>query len=358
MSKYGPFFLFFLFSSLFSNILQADAVELIGQTPVKVSTTGGSSKSVVASKTILLQNIKLSPNAKLALKGRINELQTNGNLVYRAAVTLPAAINLGMNKTPVLDQGAHGTCVTFAMTGAIDAVIGKGDYISQLCPLELANYLVGIKKAPYPYSGWDGTWGASVQNLLTTYGIVPKAYQLKYGCPQGITQYPMGNSANTKQKMTIAAYSTAATPVPSYVLMSLLLDINTSFSPNYNPTTTLTKVKQALKAGQRVTIGFLLDESQGSAGAVGTKTKKYDSWVMNATILKKAKAGAIHSGHEIIIIGYDDNATARGSDGVTSKGLLILMNSWGAAAGNNGVYYMSYDYFKYLADEAIIVGHK
>lgn len=88
---------------------------------------------------------------------------------------------------------------------------------------------------------------------------------------------------------------------------------------------------------------------------MGSKVKRFDTWVINAAILKKAKAGTLYSGHEIIIIGYDDTAVVRGSDGRISKGMLILRNSWGPYAGDGGNYYMSYEYFKYLADEATAI---
>ena len=67
---------------------------------------------------------------------------------------LPKRILLGMNNVPVLDQGSHGTCVTFAITAAIDAALSKGDYISQLCQLELGTYL---EPMGYSVSGWDGS---------------------------------------------------------------------------------------------------------------------------------------------------------------------------------------------------------
>lgn len=353
MSKYGLLFL----SLLFSSALQADAIEIIGETPAKII-NNNQGKSVAAPKTILLQKIKLSSDAKLVLKARINDLQTYGNQIYKTTASLPLRVNLGMNKTPVLDQGQHGTCVTFAITGAIDATLGKGDYVSQLCSLELANYLVNIKKPPYPYSGWNGSWGTYVRNLLLNYGIVSKAYQLKYGCPQNVKQYPILNSSITSKSMTIAAYTAVSSALPSSVVTSVLADSNSTFSSSYNPSTTLMKIKQSLAAGKRVTIGFLLDENQGNAGAVGTKSTRYDTWVTNSSILNKAKTGTLNAGHEIIVIGYDDTATARGNDGKISKGLLILMNSWGPYAGNKGIYYMSYDYLLYLADEAMIVGHK
>lgn len=346
-------------SLLISGALHASVVDILGETPVKIKTGSASnSTALIMPKTILVQKIKLSSNAKLMLKQRVNELQFSGVQRNTAAISLPIKVNLGMNKTPVLDQGAHGTCVTFAVTGAIDAALGKGDYISQLCPLELGNYLVKIKKPPYPYSGWNGTWGSMVRGLLGTYGLITKPYQLKYGCPQNVKQYPMMSSPVTSKIMTIAAYTAASVPVPSSVLMKIIADVNVVFGPNYNAASTLLQVKQNLKAGKRVVIGFLLDETQGSAGAVGTKVRPYDTWVMNAAILKKVNAGTLGSGHEVIIYGYDDSATARGSDGKTSKGLLFIMNSWGPYAGDKGTYYMSYDYFLKLHMEAMIIGPK
>ena len=348
MSKYGPVVL----SVLFSAALQASPIEIIGVTPVKISTTSTLSRSVSIPKTIVLQKLKLSASAKIALKGRINELQVYGDQdsLYRVA-SAPLKINLGMANTPVLDQGSHGSCVTFAFTAAIDAALAKGDYASQLCSLELGNYLVNA--GMISDSGWDGTWGDAVFSQLKKYGIVSKSYQTKYGCPTGVKAYPIYSDANITRVMSIAQYMAAS--IPTKISGTVLASIDSTFSPNYNPTATLNLVKAHLRAGHRVVIGFLLDDTQGDAGAVGSKAQQFDTWVMNATILKKAKAGTVESGHEIVVYGYDDTAVVRGSDGKISKGVLILRNSWSVYAGDAGNYYMSYDYFKYLADEAMAI---
>ena len=44
------------------------------------------------------------------------------------------------------------------------------------------------------------------------------------------------------------------------------------------------------------------------------------------------------SGHEIIVIGYDD-----------SQRLLKIRNSWGKQAGDLGDYYMTYDFYNIMA---------
>lgn len=337
---------------LFSSFLQAQPVAVVGVIPVKISTTDNYGRAVAASKTIVLQKIQLSPDAKRLLKSRIIALEAKAGQPPSRAVAAPVRINLGMNGTPVLDQGAHGTCVTFANTGAIDAVIGKGDYVSQLCSLELGTYLVQ-KRLAY-LSGWDGSWGTAVLGQLSKYGIFPKSYQLTYGCA-GVKAYPLYTASNRGKPMSIAEYTANSKPLSYYASWVVLASANDTFSPNFNPALLLSKVKQYLVSGKRVTFGVLLDETQGSAGAVGTYKKRYDTWVLNPTIIAKAKNGTLRSGHEMIIIGYDDLAVVRNSNGTLSRGLLILRNSWGVRAGDGGNYYMSYDYFKSLCDEATAI---
>src|SRR5437879_1335677 len=90
-----------------------------------------------AKKEVVLMNIRLTAKEQQAIfnyKPKISH-KTSSDF------NLPPAINLGMNGVPVLDQGKHGSCVTFATTAAIDAVLGKGDYVSQLCSLELGSTL-------------------------------------------------------------------------------------------------------------------------------------------------------------------------------------------------------------------------
>ena len=42
-----------------------------------------------------------------------------GNKTLHASTSKP--VQLGMDQVPVLDQGPHGTCATFAATAAVDA---------------------------------------------------------------------------------------------------------------------------------------------------------------------------------------------------------------------------------------------
>ena len=115
---------------------------------------------------------------------------------------LPDKVDQGMNNVPVLDQGRHGTCVTFATTAAIDALLGKGDYISQLCNLELGDYLADNGYRP---GGWDGSLGPMVLDQMLAFGMVSKQNQKEKTCA-GKTEYPIANPDDVGQKMKLEEF--------------------------------------------------------------------------------------------------------------------------------------------------------
>ena len=58
----------------------------------------------------------------------------------------------------------------------------------------------------------------------------------------------------------------------------------------------------------------------------------------------------------MVIIGYDDDAQVVDEKGYTfNKGIFILRNSWSSLAGDQGNFYMSYDYFKLLVHNLNII---
>lgn len=347
----------FLIAFFLNTQINAGAIQFLGSTPLKITTeTHGplSSSLISAEETVFVQHVQLSPKAHQGLIQRIEQSQDQDmNDSSRYSVTkLPEHINLGMNDTPVLDQGEHGSCVTFAVTGALDAVIGEGDYVSQLCSLELGEYLE--KKNQVPYSGWDGSLGDVVLKEFEDYGIVPKSYQVKYGCA-GIKGYTASNPSKTGRPMTLSEYIANAFPLGDYATWTTLLEAEESFTTNHNPSAFVREVKKQLSLGHRVVFGVLLDDTDGDVGAMGTYKKKNDSWIVTPEILRHAKNKGLEAGHELIITGYDDNATIKSKKGKVSKGMFILRNSWGSKAGDKGTYYMSYAYFKAFTDEAFAI---
>lgn len=299
-------------------------------------------------KIIQLLKIKMSEEEKKRLAKRADDalkhinqfaIPTNSN-----NLDLSKKVQLGMNKVPVLDQGRHGTCVTFAVTGALDALIQKEDYISQLCNLQLGNYL---EIHGYGSSGWNGSWSSHVINQIEQFGVMNKEKEHHFGCG-GLKTYPAHTSRTPK---------TFIEPEKYHPLSELIFGKLATWSQIYqspDTTRTLNEMKEALKSGDRLIFAVMLPRTDlGTMGAVGRhKTWIFkDTWLLTPDILKGVDK--IDSSHVMIITGYDDNAVAVDNKGKKHKGLLTLRNSWGRWAGNYGEFYMSYDYFNLLSYDLI-----
>lgn len=290
--------------------------------------------------------IKLSEKAKKAFA-----LQQREALIHKATLVktmLPSKIELGMANVPVLNQGKYGSCVTFAVTAAVDAIINKGDYISQLCQLELGNYLAHLG---YQSSGWNGTLGRYALAQMDLFGIVNKTNELEMGCGE-LHAYPMEGEIPQTMIHPEAFHQISESLKQNHVAWSPILDVIQAVD-RMNTEKTLNEVKLSLNKGNRVAFAVLLpDLDLGFGGAVGTHNTMHDSWVLTPIIGRDLYMRDTLAGHEMVITGYDDDAVAQDDDGYQHKGLLTLRNSWGENRGDKGTFYMSYDYFKLLVIEA------
>lgn len=300
-------------------------------------------------KMIALLAIKLSDSAQTNLLARP---QASSHSSYMTETALPSSKQLGMAGVPVLDQGAHGSCVTFATTAAVDAAVYKSDAISQLCQLELGAYLEKVGNNP---SGWDGSFGHIVLNQMDTFGMVSKLRQASEGCgglktyPASIPETPLNTMTPEEFHHMMDGATTTATPFVWFPI----LHVNEAFSFPVDSQRVLNKVKEAINAGDRLAFGTLLvDPEEGVAGAVGTYHQKNDTWLLTPHLRYDMEHATNFAGHEMVITGYDDEAVAKDPSGVTHKGLLTLRNSWGTGIGDQGDFYISYEYFKALVIEA------
>ena len=332
---------------LLSTGLLAQDIKVIGHIDLAVKKSMSPSTMNATSalmKQLRFLKIELSDNAH-------QQISEAAKKVYSidAAGSLQSK-QLGMNNLPVLDQGSHGSCVTFANTAAIDAALNKGDYISQLCLLQLGRYLQDNGYVP---SGWEGSFGPIVLNEITTYGVINKAEQASNGCG-GLMQYPMtGEESQLGTSMSPVDYHKLTDLDSSArISWSSVLDMNDLFEPYMDPKQTLKQVKNLLNAGNRLTFGVLLPGLEmGVEGALGKFHVTNDTWVLTPEIMAKIKSSNDFAGHEMVITGYNDSATAVDSMGRTYTGLLTLRNSWGENMGDKGDFYMSYDYFQTLVIE-------
>lgn len=294
---------------------------------------------------ILLKKEHFTQPQLMVLTNRIVNSYFNFKYLFPSHRTLPEKIELGMGNVPVLNQEHHGTCVTFAASAVINAIIGKGDYVSELCSLQLGKYL---SMYGFVEDGWYGASGKDILFRFQQFGIISKKNQLKYYENYPIITTPTYN-------ISISEYSKLSESLQKYgIRWNILLDPNMHF---IDLSGKLVDVKEAISMGDRVLFGAnLVNLDRGIAGAIGTHNKRFDSWIVNSSVLEELDATQIYAGHEMVITGYDDNAVVTDYTGNEYKGLLTLRNSWGDALGDKGNFYMTYDYFKLFAMEAYRVG--
>ncbi|KTD21789.1 C1 family peptidase [Legionella londiniensis] len=324
-------------------------IQIVGEIKQTVTVPGVKARSALsapAAKEIALMKIQLSDSAKQTFKHRLDVNLRKDKALFTNGTS---NVQLGMNGVPVLDQGNHGSCVTFANTAAIDAVLNKGDYLSQLCQLQLGRH---FENNAYSPSGWNGSFGHIVLNQMEMFGLVSKENQRAHGCG-GLTEYPL-NGEDPETEISLLDYHQISEPMPDdMVAWSPVLDVYQAVLQETDTDKVLEDVKKALRQGDRMTFGVLLvDFHLGVAGAVGKHNALYDSWVLTPEIIDDINHGAEFGGHEMVITGYDDNAVAIDDHGREHRGLLTLRNSWGDRLGDRGDFYMSYDYFRNLVIEA------
>lgn len=309
-------------------------------------------------KEVVLMNLFLTPKERAIFFNSTASDELTKNL---SQFQIPAKFDVGMNGVPVLDQGRHGSCVTFAVTAAINAGIGKGDYISQLCLLELGSHL---EKYGYAPSGWNGSDGETALGQITRYGIINKENQEKYSCA-GITKYPLNEMENEGNPMSLNDYKQFSENLNQHTFFHHIFDfydrliwkLKHKGQPDLQAQQLLHKIQEdlALQANDnsisiRVAFGTMLNINFCGAGACGSYHAPNDTWVLTKQIANDPNPRI--GGHEMIITGYDNNAIVVDDEGKAHKGILMLRNSWGDNVGDHGNFYMTYDYFKIFAMEA------
>lgn len=301
-------------------------------------------------KVKMVSLMKITPSAKAAkqLAQNVQFVLANPHYGEVHNGSDPEEKYVGMHGLPVLDQGMHGSCATFASTAGVDTVfpLESGQTVSQLCNLELGKTLNQVQGG-----GWDGSFGYLVLGQVQDHGFLTMDYQKKNGCG-GLTEYPV-NSFNTGSAMPTNTFEKDSNKNFTSADWKTLWKYNGQFAP-IDPTDgakILVKVKHALNNGHVVVFGTVLNQYQGQAGAVGTYNgASNDTWVLTS------QSTSINAGHEMVIDGYDDNACATFNGSEKQCGLLHLRNSWGQGAGDHGDYYMSYDFFKTMAIEDYELG--
>ncbi len=336
------------------------ATVILNNAPMRTHSLQNANTPTIRKKTVHLINRHLTRAQISALSNAIQlqHLSVNEN----TSSSLPSRVSLGMNKLDVLDQGWYGTCVTFAVTAAMDALLQKGNYVSQLCSLQLTDLL---EKQGYVVSEWQGGYADDLLAYLHHFGFVSIAKQKLNTCG-GLKEYPLEEIDLGNNTLTLQDYYNMSENFSNNLFWYSLLTANqhetwSKIDSSKAAKKLLEDIKEVLaqpdaKTNYRVVFGVMLPGDFCSAGACGQHNARDDSWVLTSDI--RQADNIIFGGHEMVITGYDDNAIAIDNNGVKHKGLLTLRNSWGPEVGDHGDFYMSYEFFKALTDEVFVIGYE
>lgn len=370
MSRLGLALTLMLICSVLAAAPKEQAIQLVGHTDVIIpsaqlhqsSFNGFLMQASVAPKHIRLLKFKLSKEAFKQLQHRVQLLSAKPQLVKfddgmdnkrvdrrrRRKEPVVHAQQLGMNDVPVLDQGRHGSCATFANVGAIDALFSlhQEEAMSPLCQLQLSRSL----EPDSEYGDWEGADARIVQQVIVAHGFMHKAYQHAAGCGD-LKHYPVTTSNDIGQAMPTALFEQNSDRRFSDSNRQPLFQM----ADGVVPSGSWLLVKKAIEQGHRVVIGSFIDPNIGYYnGIAGKHTGNADTWMMSNDLMDDFISGRIYdyiNGHALIITGFDDQACATAADGQQQCGLFTLRNSWGEAAGDGGNFYMSYDYFQIMVME-------
>lgn len=219
---------------------------------------------------------------------------------------------ISMKEIPVSDQGQEGTCITFSTVDAINYYL-KSD-ISKQCLLsrilDLGSDL------------WDGAFFASqVYSPLTAFGAILEK-DCKYKYPDRLVKI---SENEYKNKI-------------DYLTSKRLFDIGYTYYKQND----LNALKSSILGRKLVLVSFLLNP-QNLEGVRGysflKKDGKYSTGGLYAcwqyTRPYSYNCGGFRAGHAVIVIGFDDR-----------QKLLKIRNSWGTQFGEDGDFYMTYEFFK------------
>jgi C1A family cysteine protease len=211
--------------------------------------------------------------------------------------SMPTSVDLRQYCSPIQDQGDLGSCTGNAIAGQIDLIDKKNGKNLQVSRMFIY-YEERMIEGDISYDN-----GAYIRD-----GI--KACYT-YGAPlESLWPYDVNKFANRPSSQ---AYADALNrKVTGYQRCSAFAD-----------------VKNALAAGNPVTIGF----DVYSSFETGTWWEPTGTGLMP---FPNTRTEQLLGGHAVCLVGYNDNMNN------TGKGYFIARNSWGSSWGQQGYFYMPY----------------
>jgi C1A family cysteine protease len=209
----------------------------------------------------------------------------------RKVVELPKIVDLRSKMTPVEDQGQIGSCGANAGVGLLEFMDNNPDNKYTNLSRLFLYYNTRLLEGTVNFDS-----GCTIRGTMKAIG--------KYGvCTEHYWPYTV---SKFKVKPSVKAYTDGVRRTIS----------------GYYKLRTLGEIKASLAEGIPVMFGFTVYEN-------------FESYKVEKTgILEMPVAGeAALGGHACLLVGYND-----------IKKRLIVRNSWGRSWGDNGYFYMPYDY--------------
>lgn len=224
------------------------------------------------------------------------------------SVSLPATIDLRGYCSPIENQGSLGSCTANAVVGLVEyferRASGKFIDASRLFLYKATRDLLQL-------TGDTGAYLRSTMGALALFGVPPEQYW-----PYQVSAFDNEPTAfcyafaQNYQAISYYRLDPAGTPPPAL----------------------LTRIKANLVAGLPSVFGFTVYSSMSQAGTTGR-------------IPYPSAGEKVLGGHAMLVIGYDENLTITNTNtGASTKGALLVRNSWGAGWGDHGYGAIPYDY--------------
>lgn len=227
-------------------------------------------------------------------------------------VTLPSRTDLRTFCNPVRNQATIGSCTGHASTGLIEVCLKK-TYGKTIDCSPLFQY-----KITRNFLKWSGDTGAflrSAMGSLALFGVVPETYW-----PYVVADY--------EKEPTAFVYAMAQN---FQALKYYRLD-----TPGLDKNTLLQSIKNTIAYCTPVMFGF-------------TVYKSIANVTSNGLLPFPTSSDAVAGGHAVLAVGYDDSLQCPNA---STRGALLVRNSWGKDWGEAGYFWMPYDYvLRGLADD-------